>query len=484
MQKMYNNTMISGLGLDSHTIEAGNLFFAVQGIQEHGLQYSQQAVARGAAAVAWESGFGAEKCNLPDTLPCILIPDLQQQVGFIAKRFYQDPSAHINVIGVTGTDGKTSVSQFIAQALKQLEISCGVIGTLGYGVYPDLEPGTHTTPDAICMQALLHDFSGKEIPHVVIEASSHGLKQGRLNGMAVDTAVFTNLGRDHMNYHASLKDYENSKRILFQTPGLKNLVINIDDVFGCRLMDEASKHLNIVSYSCDKCNLSEGPYIYAQNIFPTQKSTAIEIDSSWGNAVIETGLCGKFNVSNLLAVTGALLASGYVFDQVIKAVSSVQTVPGRMDRVTDKQDLPAVLVDYAHTPQALSNVLQVLRETCAGKLWCVFGCGGNRDTGKRKLMAQVVESFADYAVVTDDNPRYEDPDVITQNVISGFTPAARYSVIHGRKQAIAYAINKAKPDDTVLITGKGHETFQVINGKHVPFDDRKTAAHCLQKYPV
>lgn len=484
VQKMYDNTMVTGLGLDSRTIEAGNLFFAVQGVQAHGLQYSQQAVARGAAAVAWEPGPGAGKGNLPDTLPCIQVPDLQQQIGSIAGRFYQDPSAHINVIAVTGTDGKTSVSQFIAQAFEQLEISCGVIGTLGYGVYPELEPGAHTTPDAICMQALLHGFSGKEISHAVIEASSHGLKQGRLNGVAMDTAVFTNLGRDHMNYHASLKDYENSKRILFQTPSLKNSVINVDDVFGCRLADEAGKHVNVVSYSCDKCHFGEGSYVYAQNIFLARKNTVIEIDSSWGNAVIETRLCGKFNVSNLLAVTGALLASGCAFDEVIKAVSSVQTVPGRMDWVTGEQDSPAVLVDYAHTPQALSNVLQVLRETCAGKLWCVFGCGGNRDSGKRRLMAQVVESFADYAVVTDDNPRYEDPDAITRDVISGFTSAASYSVIHGRKQAIAYAINKAKPDDTVLIAGKGHEVFQIINGKRLPFDDREAAAHCLQEYPA
>ena len=484
MQKMHSDTVITGLGLDSRTIEAGALFFATQGTRQHGLQFSQQAMARGVAAIAWEPGPHAREDCLQDDLPCIRIPDLQQQVGPIARRFYRNPSSNIRVIGVTGTDGKTSVSQFLAQAFAQLGIPCGVVGTLGYGIHLDLEPETCTTPDAIRMQALLHGFLEKEIPQVVVEASSHGLKQGRLNGVDVDTAIFTNLGHDHMDYHPSLEDYENSKRILFRTAGLQHAVINADDAFGRKLAEEAGNHTRVVPYSCDMRLTGKEPNIYASNVSASQKGTVIEIDSSWGSGVIDTRLCGKFNVSNLLAVTGALLVNGYALDEVIAAVSCVKTVPGRMERVQGGRDAPSVLVDYAHTPQALSSVLQVLRETCTGRLWCVFGCGGDRDSGKRKYMAQAVESLADHAVVTDDNPRFEDPDDIVQDVIAGFSPAASYSVIHDRKQAIAHAIHQAKPGDTVLIAGKGHETLQIIEGKRLPFDDRKTAADCLGEYPA
>ena len=484
VQKKYSSIMITGLNLDSRKIEPGDLFFALQGTQEHGLRFSQQAAELGAAAVAWDASSAIRRDRLPDMLPCIPVPCLQQQVGHIAERFFQSPSANMNVIGVTGTDGKTSVCQFIAQAYEHLGISCGVIGTLGHGVYPDLEPEAHTTPDAIYLHALLHGFSANGIPNAVIEASSHGLKQGRLNGIAIDTAVFTNLGRDHMNYHVSLEDYEKSKRILFQLPGLKNAVINVDDVFGCRLADEASEHTDVVACFCDEHHSERRAYVHAKDFSCSEKGTVIEIDSSWGNAVIETRLYGNFNVSNLLAATGALLAGGCAFDEVIRAVSSVQTVPGRMDWIAGKQNSPAVLVDYAHTPQALSSVLRFLRETCAGKLWCVFGCGGNRDSGKRKLMAQAVESFADYAVVTDDNPRFEDPGAIVRDVIAGFTDTATYSVIHDREQAIVYAIHSAKPEDTVLIAGKGHETLQIINGERLHFDDRRAAERCLQEYPL
>ena len=483
MQKISNDVMISGLSLDSRTVEPGDLFFAVQGTEEHGLRYSEQAAARGAAALVWEPGTQARKDKLPSSVPCIKVPELRHIVGHIAGRFYQNPSAHLNVIGVTGTDGKTSVSQYIAQAYEQLEIPCGVIGTLGYGVHPSLTGARITTPDAVYMQALLQGFVSAGIPHVVIEASSHGLKQGRLNGISVDTAVFTNLGRDHLNYHTSLNDYKNSKRILFQVPGLKNTVINGDDAFGRRLAHEAGSHLCVVSYTCDKRYSAADYYVHAQKIHCGERSTEIDIHSSWGDAVIKTDLCGKFNVSNILAAAGVLLVNGHGLDEVTHVLSFVRTAPGRMEWITGTQNSPTVLVDYAHTPQALSSVLQALRETCTGKLWCVFGCGGDRDQGKREFMARAVESLADHAVITDDNPRYEDPEGIVQDVMRGFSSAASYSVIHDREQAIVFAINEAGPGDTVLIAGKGHETMQLVKGECLYFDDRKTAARCLQEYP-
>lgn len=481
---VHSDTVITGLGLDSRTIEAGALFLATQGTCRHGLQYARQAKARGVAAVAWEPSPQAPTKTLPDDLPCIRIPGLQQQIGPIARRFYRNPSEHIHVIGVTGTDGKTSVSQFLAQAFAQMGIPCGVIGTLGYGIHPALEPEAHTTPDAIRVQALLHGFLEKEIRQVVLEASSHGLKQGRLNGVDVDTAIFTNLGHDHMDYHVSRDDYANSKRILFQAEGLKHAVINVDDAFGRTLAQEAGDHIQVVAYSCDMPSTDRQPYVLARDVVASQKGTVVEIDSSWGCGTIDTELHGPFNVSNLLAVAAALLASGHALDEVIAAVSCVRSAPGRMEWVRGGRNAPGVLVDYAHTPQALTGVLQVLRESCTGRLWCVFGCGGDRDSGKRKYMAQAVESLADHAVVTDDNPRFENPEDIVGDVVSGFSSAASYSVIHDRKQAIAAAIRQAKPGDTVLIAGKGHETLQLIEGERLPFDDRAVAADCLQEYPA
>jgi len=487
VQAIHTNTMISGLSLDSRSTKPGDLFFAMRGLQQHGLEYSQYAIANGAAAIAWEPDQSVKQDRLPSTIPCVPIPVLQQKVGAIAQRFYHHPSADINVIGVTGTDGKTSVSQFVAQAFEQLKISCGVIGTLGYGVYPDFVAASHTTPDAIRIQRLLHDFFARKVSNAVIEASSHGLKQGRLNSVAISTAVFTNLGRDHMDYHSSLEDYGNSKTILFHMPNLQNAVINIDDEFGCRLANDLDKQVNVIRYSCnnqafDNKTPEFGAYIYAQRIRATQDATVIEVNSSWGNATIESKLYGRYNVSNIFAAMGALLASGCSFQDAVKAISSVQTVPGRMERVTEHKNAPTVIVDYAHTPQALKNVLQVVREQCVGKLWCVFGCGGDRDPGKRALMAQAVEQFADYAVVTDDNPRSEDPIGIAEEVISGFSSAANYSLVHDRQQAIAYAIHGAACEDTVVIAGKGHEAMQIIKDTQVPFDDKKIAAAFLQSY--
>ena len=476
------NTTITGLSLDSRITQAGDLFFAIQGSQTHGLEFCEQAVIDGAAGIIWEQGEGAGQGQLPDSVPNIMVPALQQKVGFIAKRFYHDPSSRVSVIGVTGTDGKTSVSQLIAQAFKQLKVACGVIGTLGYGIYPDLESGSRTTPDAISIQALLSHFVEKKVSHAVIEASSHGLRQGRLNGTMVDTAVFTNLSRDHMDYHRSLNDYIESKRILFQMPNLQHAVINIDDEFGHQLASELDERVNVITYSHDNFCPHLGAYIYAKEICSAWKTTTIVIESSWGNATVETRLYGRFNVSNMLATIGALLASGYSFQDIVKAVSLVSTVPGRMEAVTDAHDVPTVIIDYAHTPQALKNVLQALRDRSAGKLWCVFGCGGNRDSGKRKLMARTVERFADYAVVTDDNPRSEDPETIIRDVITGFSSSANYSLIPGRRQAIEYAINHAAHEDTVLIAGKGHETVQVINNEVIPFDDKEVAATYLQDY--
>ena len=478
MAENHSTISIRGLSIDSRLTTTGDLFIALQGLQEHGLEHSQQAINNGAVAIAWESSKEISQRDLPTAVPCIEISDLQTKLGLISQRFYHNISKHMHIIGVTGTDGKTSVSQFIAQALQKLNFPCGVIGTLGYGVYPHYEAATHTTPDAIRTHALLYDYYLAGAKHAVIEASSHGLSQGRLNGVEINTAVFTNLGRDHMDYHDSIEDYGNAKRLLFQSENLQNAVINIDDDFGLRLAREISDQLNVITYSNQANSTQFDSSINAINIEVDADSTHFEVQSGWGNANISTKLVGKFNISNLLAVLGALLAYGVAFDEAVRVVESVQTVVGRMELISAD---PVVVIDYAHTPQALANVLKVLGEHCFGKLWCVFGCGGDRDQGKRKLMAEAVEKYADIAVLTDDNPRFEDPDAITNEVISGFSDSYPYTLLHDRREAIRYAINNAEQQDFVLIAGKGHETVQIIQGKQLPFDDKKVATEILKE---
>ena len=473
LQENYSTISISGLSIDSRLTATGDLFIALQGIQQHGLQHSQEAINNGAMAIAWESSKEITQRDLPTAVPCIEISDLHSKLGLISQRFYQNISKHMHITAVTGTDGKTSVSQFIAQALQKLNMPCGVIGTLGYGVYPDYEAATHTTPDAIRTHALLYDYHLAGAKHAVIEASSHGLSQGRLKGVEINTAVFTNLGRDHMDYHDSIEDYGNAKRLLFQSEKLQNAVINIDDDFGSLLAKEFLDQLNVITYSI-KANSS----ISASNIEVDTDGTHFEVQSSWGNANITTKLVGNFNVSNLLAVLGVLLAQGTAFDEAVRVLESVQTVPGRMQFISAD---PAVVIDYAHTPQALANVLKVLGGHCVGELWCVFGCGGDRDQGKRKLMAEAVEEHADVAVLTDDNPRFEDPDAITNEVASGFSGSYSYTLLHDRREAIHYAIKNAKQQDLVLIAGKGHEAVQIIQGKQLLFDDKKVATEVLKE---
>ncbi len=484
LQEQNSSILVRGLSVDSRSIQAGDLFFALKGLEQHGLKYSSQATKRGAVAIAWESDEEINTPDLPETIPCIELPDLHSKLGLISQRFYGDVSQHMYVVGVTGTDGKTSITQFIAQALQHLNVPCGVIGTLGYGIYPSYRAASHTTPDAIQVHGLLYEYYSDDVTHAVIEASSHGLVQGRLNGVGFDTAVFTNLGRDHMDYHASVKEYGKAKKLLFQNENLQHAVINIDDAFGKKLANEFSEKLNVISYSTSSDAEQLNAYIKAKNIEYSMGETHFDIESSWGSAHINTKLIGSFNVSNLLAVLGSLLAHDIEFNRAVDAIKNVKTVSGRMEFIDNaqstKQNAPAVVIDYAHTPQALENVLKVLRAQCIGKLHCVFGCGGDRDQGKRKLMGQVVECFANKAILTDDNPRFEDPAAITSQVEKGFSASYSYELIHDRQSAIKYAIENANSQDIVLIAGKGHEAIQIIRDKKVPFDDKKIAEEILR----
>jgi len=468
---------ISGLCLDSRKTQKGDLFFALSGEQLHGREFIDDAIKRGASVVLWESSTPRQE--LRGDVPVYGVPDLKNKVGYIAERFYGEPSKSQFVIGVTGTNGKTSVTQFIAHALQQ-DGSCGVLGTLGNGVFGQLEKGGFTTPDAITLHTLLDDLRHENVNRVVMEASSHGLEQGRVAGVAFDVAVFTNLSHEHLDYHGNMQNYGRAKRRLFETQGLKYAVINIDDDYGRKMLMSMPGAVGTVSYGFgDGKSGGVLPSLLGSNLQLDRNGLRMHVESDWGKGDLQVPLLGAFNASNLLAALGALLASGIGFDDALQRLSDVQPVRGRMQGYGGANQQPLVVVDYAHTPDALRQVLVTLRAhavTPAGVvnapgLWCVFGCGGNRDRSKRPLMAAAVEQLADKIIVTDDNPRTENAQVIVADILQGFTRVDDVLVIADRASAIEKAILCAAEDDVVLIAGKGHEEVQIIGDERLPFSD-------------
>ncbi len=470
---------LSGLALDSRKVHSGDLFLAVAGSRTHGLHHARQAIALGAAAVAWEPaadepGLAELAALLP--VPVIAIRGLSQLVGLIADRFYGHPSHGLFVIGITGTDGKTSCSHYIAQALDSSDRRCGVIGTLGYGLYSELSAATHTTPDALTMQQALYGMQQKGVRCVVAEVSSHAMDQSRVSGVDFDVAVLTNLSRDHLDYHGDVESYAWAKRKLFHSSGLRYAVINADDAFGRTLLDDIPPGVAPVAY-----RLEGEPYrtrypaqwVVGRNLKLDLAGMSLEVHTPWGSGVLESSLLGRFNASNLLASLASLCVTGLPFEEALLRLARTRTVPGRMERFDMGLDRPLAVVDYAHTAGALDEVLKALRVHCTGKLWCVFGAGGDRDRGKRPLMAAVAERRADRIVITDDNPRNEDPERIMADIITGLEHPDRVSIEHDRGTAINSALQEAAADDIVLIAGKGHETVQIVAGKSIPFSDRE-----------
>jgi len=473
------NMSISGLALDSRKVQAGDLFMAVAGTRTHGLQHARQAIALGAAAVAWEpvannGGLAEMAALLP--VPVISVPELGQLVGLIADRFYGHPSRGLFMIGVTGTDGKTSTSHYIAQALDRADRRCGVIGTLGYGLYSELVPGTHTTPDALTVQQALLAMQEKGARCVVSEVSSHAMDQGRVRGVDFDVAVLTNLSRDHLDYHGSDTAYAEAKRKLFYMDGLRYAVINADDAFGSALLDAIPPGVAPVAYRLENEPLRTrfpAQWVIGRDLQMDAEGMSLAVMSPWGSGVLKCGLLGRFNASNLLAALACLCVAGLPFAEALGRLAETRTVPGRMERFDVGSDHPLVVVDYAHTAGALQAVLQSLRAHCRGKLWCVFGAGGDRDRGKRRLMGAAAERHADHLILTDDNPRTEDPQQILGDIRAGLKRPAAASVEHDRARAITRAMAEAGPDDVVLIAGKGHETVQIVGTRALPFSDRE-----------
>jgi len=466
---------ITGLTLDSRKVQRGNLFISLSANKEQRALYIQQALTLGAIVVLFDAN---QVLSEQETLALVRanvnaypIRKLADKVGCCAARFYGHPSLAMTVIAVTGTNGKTSVSQFIAQSLEFLGLPCGVIGTLGVGRLNKLQSSGMTTPDPVSLQAALANLYQQKIKYVVIEASSHALEQGRLNGVDVDVAVLTNLSRDHLDYHQDMVRYAAAKQRLFEMANIKTAVINSDDDFGRLLITRltAKNALNLMTYSSLGQNDAS---LQAQTIQATSDGLNFALIGESFSADIQSGLLGRFNVDNLLAAAASLLAINLSFYSVVKALAQCHSVDGRMQCYGGNQQ-PHIVIDFAHTPDALQQALKSLRVHLAsnGQLWCVFGCGGDRDVGKRALMGQVAELYADKIVLTDDNPRSETPATIVHDILSGIKQQQNVHIEHDRQLAIFYVVSHAKATDIVLLAGKGHEQYQEIAGVKQPFSD-------------
>ncbi|HYC35078.1 MAG TPA: UDP-N-acetylmuramoyl-L-alanyl-D-glutamate--2,6-diaminopimelate ligase [Usitatibacter sp.] len=505
---------LADLTADSRSVKLGSIFAAFPGTVLDGRQYIGEAISRGAAAVLWErAGFEwDERWDVPN----LGIDNLRGRISEIAGAVYGNPSKSLWIVGVTGTNGKTSVSQWIASASESLGRRAAVVGTLGNGMVGERVEGKNTTPDPIVLQRSLSEYLRRGAHTVAMEVSSHGLDQGRVAGIEYDVAVFTNLTRDHLDYHGTMERYAEAKFSLFSARGLKHAVVNVDDEWGRTLAERlSSTTLDVITFGVET---ETGPgfprggnsgtvrmRLRASHVRLSEAGVHFRVEGDWGRGEVRAGVLGAFNVSNLLAVLGTLLASDVPFDDALRAVGALQPVPGRVERLGGGT-LPLVVIDYAHTPDALEKALQALRPAVAAghRLVCVFGCGGDRDPGKRPLMGRAAARFADHVVVTSDNPRSEDPHKIIEEILrdvgdrpwsshlpgSGSVPGLQgenqgpspYETIEDRQVAIFTAVSNAKPGDVVLLAGKGHETYQEIAGVRHPFSDREVATAALAQW--
>ena len=474
---------VTGVELDSRRITPGSLFLATRGKTQHGLAHAVQAVARGAAAVAWEPATGVSAPSL--AVPAIAVPALGSHAGEIAARYWKHPSADLFTVGITGTDGKTSTAHLIAQALDRLDLPCAYFGTLGYGRLGALADATHTTPDPVRLQALLAAQRDAGAAACAMEVSSHALDQNRIGGIELDVAVLTNVGRDHLDYHGTVEDYADAKFRLFNDYGVRAAVLNRDDVHGmqwsARIAGRADTDL--VLYGLDGANPNGSEYVIGERLQLHSGGLRMDLRTSWGDSQLETRLLGRFNAYNLLAALSVLLLRGTTLEHAVQVLAESNTVPGRIEGFRGENDGPLVVVDYAHTPQALAQVLIALRAHTSGRLICVFGCGGDRDRGKRPLMAAAAAERADVLIVTDDNPRSESPAAIVAEILAGLPYGAPVRVIHDRAEAIITAVDEAGFRDVVLIAGKGHEDYQIYGRETRKFSDRDYVARLLGVEP-
>ena len=472
--------IVRGLSLDSRTVKKGDVFFAYPGVEVDGRQYVQAAVEQGAVSIIVESGEsqGFDWGDL--NVPVLMVEDLRRAIGDIAASFWGLPSRQLSVVAVTGTNGKTSVTQMIAESTASLGGKGAVIGTLGNGVLGQLKETKNTTPDALQIQALLAEFVRENIDVVAMEASSHGLEQGRLLGTNIDIAVVTNITRDHLDYHGSMEAYQRAKADLVMWPGIQHVILNADDADVMGLTRYVAADVEVVTFS----HVSSIADIRAEDIVYSKRGLEFTLVTSQGKENVKNQLVGEFNISNLLAVATVLHCQQYGIKKIALALNSISQVPGRMQEVglaTEQQsvELPGVIVDFAHTPDALEKALAALKPHCEGKLWCVFGCGGERDKGKRPEMGAMAAKYADRMVITTDNPRNESAGDIVKEIEDGIGIGAAYQVELNREDAVRCAVMNAANDDLILLAGKGHEDYQEINGKKHPYSDKDVAEKIL-----
>lgn len=470
--------LIDDIALDSRDVGPGSCFLALRGSRENGLSYAIEAITRGAVVVLAEDAVGTQTFRVPvfERIP------IRENLGLIAKRFFGDPSVGLKVFAITGTNGKSTVAHIVAQALDGLGRSCGYIGTLGAGRLDSLVPLGVTTPDPISLNRWLSNLVGDRVENVALEASSHALVQNRLTGVAVNTAVFTNLGHDHLDYHGNTKAYADSKRLLFGYSGLAAAVINIDDSLGASIARTLGADIEL--WSCATAKRSRPMEVQARvtaaNVESSMDGLSFTLTTAEEEGRVQSRILGRFNAENLLLSGALLLSLGFTVEQVCTSLSKVSSIPGRMQYCGTTRRGVRVFLDYAHSPDSMIAVLTSLREFLPRSLTMVFGCGGDRDRDKRPIMGGIAETHADRVILTSDNPRGENNANITREIISGIADSSAVVIEHDRASAIELAIGGADTGDIVLVAGKGHETFQEHGNTRTPFSDYAVIASLLK----
>ena len=486
---------VSDVTLDSRAASPGALFLACRGHGCHGAQFAGEALARGARAVLYEPATGAlelveaslsglprERRSGPAGVFVAPVVQLSRHVGAIADRFFGQPSQALRVAGITGTNGKTTCAWLLAQALSRCNRPAAYMGTIGYGFPDALADTEHTTSDAVTVHRRFAAMRAQGAEAVGMEVSSHALDQDRVGGVRFHTAAFTNLTRDHLDYHGTMAAYADAKARLFAWPGLAVRVINVDDEFGARLAGQLSAAQLVITTraSAPPAVPPNARVVRAERVEAAVSGLALDIESSWGAAKLDMPLIGEFNADNSLTVLAVLLAWGVPLADAAAALASCRAAPGRMEAFGGRGGAPLVIVDYAHTPDALAKALRAARRHCRARLRVVFGCGGDRDPGKRPIMGRTAAELADESVVTDDNPRSEPPERIVRDILAGIPRGATVRVEHDRALAIRGALEHSGPEDVVLIAGKGHEEYQICGSERRPFSDQSVARAALE----
>ena len=468
-----NDCLITGLQNNSREVKPGNLFLAYPGANADGRSYISQALQAGASAVVYESGHDCPQIGVSPTAICLPIPELEKKLADIASRFYGEPTQYLTFTGVTGTNGKTTIAFQLAQAYQLLGPNAAYIGTIGQGKPFALKPLINTTPDALVLQSLFDHYCKTGIKQVAMEVSSHALSQSRVEKIPFQQAIFTNLTHDHLDYHQTMQAYAEAKALLFATPSLRVAILNQDDAYAEMMRAQVPKSCQVLTYG-----IHDNADVYARSWEVNLQGTHIEVQSPWGVYHLTIKALGFFNLYNALAIFTSLVAAGYDPKQVVQVMAQLQPAPGRMDVVCQE---PTVIVDYAHTPDALKNVLATLDKVKVGRIIAVFGCGGDRDKLKRPIMGKIASDYADVILVTSDNPRHEEPEQILSEIAAGIPENISFERIVDREQAIKRALLLAKQDDIVVIAGKGHEAYQQIGDTRISFSDQDVVRRILNR---